>query len=159
MAINPNKLNATASGKNRHKGFAKVTPKVVAQQDQEPVPQPTEDVADTDHKAIAQSEAMTIRESVNLSAGTGARALQALSAQRDNTQQAIAAEIERLTDPELFFTETMAIAAEKIRTREQQRDQVAFELDFFDVASLTASLPKPYQLPQANQHKQLSSAG
>ncbi|MCY7283697.1 MAG: hypothetical protein LH679_09675 [Cyanobacteria bacterium CAN_BIN43] len=113
----------------------------------------------TDLNQVAQSEAMTIRESVNLSAGTGARALRALSVQRDHTQQAIAAEIERLTDPELFFTETIAIAAEKIRSREQQRDQVSFELDFFDVASVTASLPAPRQLPQVQTLKSLSSAG
>ncbi len=111
----------------------------------------------TDLNQVAQSEAMVIRESVNLSAGTGARALQALTVQRDNTQQAIAAEIERLTDPELFFTETMAIAAEKIRSREQQRDQVSFELDFFDVASVTASLPAPRQLPQVQALKSLSA--
>ena len=121
-------------------------------------PEPTA-VQPTDLNQVAQSEAMTIRESVNLSAGTGARALQALSVQRDHTQQAIATEIERLTDPELFFSETMAIAAEKIRSREQQRDQVSFELDFFDVASVTASLPAPRPLPQVQTLKSLSSAG
>jgi len=114
-------------------------------------------VQPTDLNQVAQSEAMTIRESVNLSAGTGTRALQALSTQRDNTQQAIAAEIERLTNPELFFTETIAIAAEKIRSREQQREQVSFELDFFDVASVTASLPAPRPLPQVQTVKSLSA--
>jgi hypothetical protein len=53
----------------------------------------------------------------------------------------------------------MAIAAEKIRSREQQRDQVSFELDFFDVASVTASLPAPRPLPQVQTLKSLSSAG
>ena len=146
-------LNAAANSKTKPQGF---TPKAKSEC---PAAPPAAAVQPTDLNQVAQSEAMTIRESVNLSAGTGARALQALSAQRDNTQQAIAAEIERLTDPELFFTETMAIAAQKIRTREQQRDQVAFELDFFDVASVTASLPAPRQLPQVQILKSLTSAG
>jgi hypothetical protein len=112
-----------------------------------------------DHASVTQSEALTVRESVNLTAGTGARALQALTAQREQTQETIAAEIERLTDPDLFFAETMNRAAEKIRQRQQSRDQVAFELDFFDPASVTALLPKPRQLPQVWTGKQLSAAG
>ena len=149
MALN---LNEIKELQTKPQGF-KPKPKAAR-----PAAQPAA-VQPTDLNQVAQSEAMTIRESVNLSAGTGARALQALSVQRDNTQQAIAAEIERLTDPELFFSETMAIAAEKIRSREQQRDQVSFELDFFDVASVTASLPAPRPLPQVQTLKSLSSAG
>ncbi|MCY7282476.1 MAG: hypothetical protein LH679_03355 [Cyanobacteria bacterium CAN_BIN43] len=141
---------------NKPQGF---TPKPKADRPSTAAQSEPTAVQPTDLNQVAQSEAMTIRESVNLSAGTGARALQALTVQRDNTQQAIAAEIERLTDPELFFTETMAIAAEKIRSREQQRDQVSFELDFFDVASVTASLPAPRPLPQVQTLKSLSSAG
>jgi len=156
MGLNLNEIKAQqAAQSTAGKPF---TPKAKADRPAAAQSEPTA-AQPTDLNQVAQSEAMTIRESVNLSAGTGTRALQALSTQRDNTQQAIAAEIERLTNPELFFTETIAIAAEKIRSREQQREQVSFELDFFDVASVTASLPAPRPLPQVQTVKSLSSAG
>jgi N-methylhydantoinase B/oxoprolinase/acetone carboxylase alpha subunit len=107
-----------------------------------------------DVNASVQSESMTIRESVNLAAGMGAKALQTLSEQRDQTAEVIAEEIARLTDPTLFFAETMSRAADKIRARE---DQVSFELDFFNATELV--LPTPYVLPSARDIKAIGTAG
>jgi hypothetical protein len=105
-----------------------------------------------DPNQVTQSEAMTIRESVNLAAGTGARALQSLAGRRAQTAETIAAEIARLTDPTLFFAETMTLAAEKIRAREEQ---VSFELDFFNAAGL--DLPTPYSLPPVRNARALGA--
>jgi hypothetical protein len=105
-----------------------------------------------DPNQVTQSEALTIRESVNLAAGTGAKALQSLAVQREQTAEAIASEIARLTDPTLFFAETMSRAADKIRARE---DQVSFELDFFRAAELT--LPTPYALPPVREVKAIGA--
>jgi hypothetical protein len=161
MPLNIEKLNGSTNGKTKPNGFTpnsqNKAKRAAASVQPEPIAAPSASTAD--YSQVTQSQALTVRESVNMTAGTGAKALQSLTAQRDMTQEAIASEIERLTDPDLFFAETMALAAQKIRTRDQQRDQAAFELDFFDAASVTASLPKPRHLPQATQHKQLSSAG
>jgi hypothetical protein len=150
MPLNMDKLNG--SPKPKPKGF---TPRKTDR----PATVPTAAPATGELARVTQSEAMTVRESVNSTAGTGARALQVLTAQRDKTQQTIAAEIERLTDPDLFFAETMAIAAEKIRSRDQQREQAGFELDFFDSANITESLPPRRQLPPIQSQRQLSAAG
>jgi hypothetical protein len=108
---------------------------------------------------IAQSEALTVRDSGGMTANAESQGIKALATRRESIQDAMAAELARLTDPDIFHAEVMAKAAERIRTRDQKRGQVEFELDFFDVSSVTASLPKPYQLPQAKQPKQLSNAG
>jgi hypothetical protein len=105
-----------------------------------------------DPSKVTQSEAMAIRESVNLAAGMGAKALQALSGQREQTKETIAAEIERLTDPGLFFAETMTLAADRIR---QRQDQIEFELDFYDAAGLQAMLPEVSALPKFKQLKEV----
>ncbi|GEM_PF-3236598 len=153
-------LNKTINGKNRDKGFVpKAKAHSPAQPSQELAPQ-TDDISnDTDHAMIAQSEALTVRDSGGMTANAESQGIKALATRRESIQDAMAAELARLTDPDIFHAEVMAKAAERIRTRDQKRGQVEFELDFFDVSSVTASLPKPYQLPQAKQPKQLSNAG
>lgn len=136
-------LNTNGKTANSGKGFVP-SPKT----DRPAAAQPESPTANQ----VTQSEAMTIRESVNIAAGTGAKALQALAGQRAQTAETIAAEIARLTDPTLFFAETMTLAAEKIRAREEQ---VTFELDFFNAAGL--ELPTPYSLPPVREVKALGA--
>jgi hypothetical protein len=138
-------MGNTSRAKDPGKGFAP-SPKTDRPA---AAPQPAPSAA---ANQVTQSEALTIRESVNLAAGMGAKALQALSGQRDQTAEAIADEIARLTDPTLFFAETMSRAADKIRARE---DQVSFELDFFSAAELT--LPTPYALPPVREVKEIGA--
>jgi hypothetical protein len=142
MPLNIDKLNGSP---NSGKGF---TPRKTDR----PAAAPVQPVPTAAANQVTQSEALTIRESVNLAAGTGAKALQSLAVQREQTAEAIAAEIARLTDPTLFFAETMSRAADKIRARQ---DQVNFELDFFSAAELT--LPTPYALPSVREVKAIGA--
>jgi hypothetical protein len=101
-----------------------------------------------DLNQVTQSEASTIQKSVNLAAKTSEKSLEALEGGREKASERIAAEIARLTDPTLFFAETMSRAADKIRARE---DQVNFELDFF-AAAAELEMPTPYCFSSSSQH-------
>jgi hypothetical protein len=150
MTVDYNALEAkmNRAKSNSGKGF---TPRKTNRPAAVPTP-PNADDPSVDHSHVVQSEAMTIRESVNLAAGMGAKALQALSGQREQTKETIAAEIERLTDPGLFFAETMTLAADRIR---QRQDQIEFELDFYDAAGLQSMLPEVSALPKFKQLKEV----